>query len=166
LNKGFIPVGQIVASHGLKGEVKFRYYNETGSAFLQYPSFFVDQNNKKIELRLLRARPQGSLFVIQFKGFDTIEKVQPLLRKELLVAEKDLPPPEEDEYYDYQLVGLDVVSEDGSPIGRVTEVVHTRGSDILVVAGETETLVPMTGDHIAGIDVKGGLIRVRPEALA
>ena len=36
----FIPVGRVVAAHGLKGEVKFRYYNETGSAFLQYPALF------------------------------------------------------------------------------------------------------------------------------
>ena len=45
----FIPVGRVVAAHGLRGEVKFRYYNEDGTASLQYPSFFVDDNGKKIE---------------------------------------------------------------------------------------------------------------------
>lgn len=159
-------MGRVVASHGLKGEVKFRYYNETGSAFLQYPSFFVDHNGKKIELQLIGARPQGGLFVIQFKGFDTIEKVQPLLKKELLVAEKDLPPPEEDEYYDYQLIGLAAVTEDDRPLGRVTEVVHTGANDILVIAGKAEVLVPMTEDYIMDIDEKGGFIRVKAEALA
>lgn len=166
-------MGQIVASHGLKGEVKFRYYNETGSDFVRYPSFFVDHNDKKIELRLIGARPQGSLFVIRFKDFDTMEKARPLLGKELLVAEKDLPALEEDEYYDYQLIGLDAVAGDGTPLGRVTEVVHTGANDILVIAGTTgrlastgETLVPMTEDHIVDIDIKNGVVRVRAEALS
>ena len=56
----FIPVGRIVASHGLRGEVKFRYYNETGSDFLQYHSFFADLDDKKIKLKPIETRLQGN----------------------------------------------------------------------------------------------------------
>ena len=50
-------------------------------------------------------------------------------------------------------------------LGRVTDVVHTGANDILVIAGTTEALVPMTEDYIMDIDEKGGFIRVRAEAL-
>lgn len=163
----FVPVGQIVAAHGLKGEVKFRYYNETGSAFLQYPSFFVNQDDKKIELKLSGARLQGSMFLLRFKGLDSLEKVQPLLRKELLVAEEDLPVLEEGEYYDYQLIGLKAASVDGMPLGVVTDVMHTGANDILVIQGaKEELLMPMTEDYIVDISLDTGVVRIREEALA
>jgi 16S rRNA processing protein RimM len=161
----FIPVGQIVAAHGLRGEVKFRYYNETGSASLQYRTFFVDQDDKKIELKPIRARLQGGVFVIQFEGFDRLERVRPLLKKELFVAERDLPPLEEGEYYDYELIGLEAVTEDGRSIGTVRDIMHTRANDILVIEGYREALVPMTEDHIVDISREGGFVRVRGEAL-
>jgi 16S rRNA processing protein RimM len=161
----FIPVGQIVAAHGLKGEVKFRYYNETGSASLQYRSFFVDQDDKKIKLKLLRARLQGGVFVLQFKGLDTLEKVRSLLKKELFVAEKDLPVLDEGEYYDYQLIGLEAVTEDGRPIGKVRDVMHTGANDILVIEGVSELLVPMMEEYIVDISRDAGFVRVKAEAL-
>ncbi len=49
---------------------------------------------------------------MQFRGLDTAEKCAPP-EKELFVAEKDLPALEEGEYYDYQLIGLEAVTEDG-----------------------------------------------------
>jgi len=161
----FIPVGQIVAAHGLKGEVKFRYYNETGSASLQYRFFFVDQDDKKIKLKLLRARLQGGVFVLQFKGLDTLEKVRSLLKKELFVAEKDLPVLDEGEYYDYQLIGLEAVTEDGRPIGKVRDVMHTGANDILVIEGVSELLVPMMEEYIVDISRDAGFVRVKAEAL-
>ena len=82
---------------------------------------------------------------------DTLEKVQPLLKKELFVAEKDLPPLDEDEYYDFQLVGLKAIGADGGCIGTIKDVMHTGANDILVVQGANELLVPMTEDYIVDI---------------
>ncbi len=162
----FIPVGQIVAFHGLRGEVKFRYYNESSQAFLQYPAFFVDQDDKKIELKPSRVRLQSDIFIIKFKGLETREEVRFLLKKELLVAESDLPPPEEDEYYDFQLVGLEAVTMEGRVVGRVKDVMHTGASDILVIEGAREVLVPMTDDYIADISQGGGFVRITEAAFA
>jgi 16S rRNA processing protein RimM len=161
----FIPVGRIVAAHGLRGEVKFRYYNETGSDFLQYHSFFIDRDDKKISLKAIETRLQGNLFVIRFSGLDTLEKVQPLLKKELFVAEKDLPPLDEGEYYDYQLIGLKAIGADGGPVGTIKDVMHTGANDILVVQGVEELLVPMTEDYIMDISRDAGFVRIRTGAL-
>jgi len=162
----FIPVGQIVAFHGLKGEVRFRYYNESKEAFLGYSAFFVDRDDLKIELEPSRVRLQGGTFIIKFRGLDTREKVRCLLKKELLVAEEDLPPLEESEYYDFQLVGLEALTTEGRMVGRVKDVMHTGATDVLVIAGEQEVLVPMTEDHIAEISVNGGFVRITEAAVA
>jgi 16S rRNA processing protein RimM len=161
---GYIPVGRVVSAHGLKGEVKLRYYNETTDS-LRYPSFFVDRSAGKIELKPARVRRQGKLFLIKFKQLDTIEAVDFLIGKELFVLESDLPALGEDEFYDYQLIGLEVTTESGELIGRVENVMHIRERDVLVVQGKVEILVPMTADHIVKIDTGKG-IQVREEALA
>jgi len=160
----FIPVGQIVAFHGLRGEVRFRYYNESTQAFLGYRVFFADPDGRKIELKPSRVRLQGGTFVLKFMGLDTREKVGFLLDKELFVAESDLPPLEDGEYYDFQLVGLEALTMDGRVVGRVRDVMHTGASDILVIAGDREVLVPMTENHIGDISLSDGFVRITEAA--
>lgn len=162
----FIPLGQIVAFHGLRGEVRFRYYNESSEAFFAYPAFFVDHHEKKIELKPSRVRLQGGIFVIKFKGLDTREKVRFLLKKELLVTEEHLPPLDPGEYYDFQLVGLEAITVEGRVVGRVKDVIHTGASDILVIAGDQEVLVPMTENHIGAISLSGGFVQITGAAIA
>ena len=161
----FIPVGRVLSAHGLKGEVKFRYYNETAADSLQYPSFFVDRVGRKTEVKPTRIRRQKNLFLIKFEKLDSIEDVGFLLGKELFVSETDLPVLGEDEYYDYQLIGLDVRTEAGKVIGKVQSVMHIRERDVLIVEGHREVLVPMTEDHIVKISLTEG-VQVREEALA
>jgi 16S rRNA processing protein RimM len=162
---GFIPVGRIVAAHGVRGEVKFKYYNETATASPEYPSFFVDPKGTKIELRPARIRRQGNLFLIKFKNLERVEDIGFLLGKELHVSEDDLAPLGENEYYDYQLIGLQAITETGRVIGKVQSVIHIRERDVLVLDGVPEVLVPMTEDHIVKISSGEGVVQIREEAL-
>jgi 16S rRNA processing protein RimM len=161
----FIPVGRVVSAHGVKGEIKFRYYNEDAAASLQYPSFFAEENGAKRELKPLRVRPLAGSFLIKLEGLETADEVRFLLDRELFVREDDLAPLGEDEYYDYQLIGLVAVTEKDRLLGKVVEVMHTKANDILVVRGAAEALVPMTGDHIVQISMKEGLVRIREDGL-
>ncbi len=161
----FIPVGRVVAAHGVRGEVKFRYYNEGATASLEYPSFFTDDNGTKRELKPLRVRLQGDLFVIRFKGLETAEDARFLFKRELFVREEDLAPLGADEYYDYQLIGLAAVTEQDRKVGTVVDVMHTKAGDILVIGGTKELLVPMTDAHIVNVSMEDGLVRVREDGL-
>ncbi len=160
-----IPVGRVVAVHGVRGEVTVRYYNDATTGTLRYPSFFVDRAGTSVELKPARIRQQGNIFIMKFMGLETVEAVSFLLKKELAVAESDLALLEEDEYYDYQLIGLRTVTDRGRDLGKVTGVMHIRGRDILVVQNGREVLVPMTDDHIVKIDREEGLVWVREESL-
>jgi 16S rRNA processing protein RimM len=156
-----IPIGQVVAAHGVRGEVKFRYYNETGSGPAPYGSFLVYPQGKETELTPSHIRRHGALYIIKFKDFDSVERVQSLIKQELFVREEDLPALEEDEYYDYELIGLEAISEKGMKAGRVRDVMHTAAHDILVLEGDGEVLVPMTDDHIIDIDRSAGIVRIK-----
>ncbi len=163
----YIAVGRALATHGLKGEVKFRYYNEAKEDFLKYASLFVKRENTYKELELTGRRIQKGLFLIKLKGYESPEEVFPLLNEELFVREEDLPRLEDGEYYDYQLVGLGVLDRNNVKIGMVRDVIHTKANDLLAVkAGEEEIFIPLMEEYICEIDLENSVIVVDGDALA
>jgi 16S rRNA processing protein RimM len=116
-------------------------------------------------MKPLQVRLQGDLFIIKFRGLETAEDARLLFKRELFVREEDLAPLGADEYYDYQLIGLVAVTEQDRKVGTVVDVMHTKASDILVVRGTKEVLVPMTEAHIVNVSMEDGLVRVREDGL-
>jgi len=162
---GFIPVGKVVADHGLGGAVKFKYYNEDAENFYRYSSLITNKNERQAELKLTEVRFSKGFFYLKFEGLNSPEQVSFLINQELFVREEDLPPLENDEYYDYQLIGLHVVNHSGELIGTVSQVIHTGVNDIIVVKGKEEILVPMVEGLISKIDLKDSLITISEDAL-
>jgi 16S rRNA processing protein RimM len=77
---------------------------------------------------------------------------------ELSIRADDLPPPDPDSYYVFQLVGLEAVDEDGTPLGRVREVHPGAANDNVEL--EDGTLVPLVEDAIRAVDVESGRLVV------
>ena len=157
----YIPVGRALATHGIKGEVKFRYYNEAQEDFFRYASLFLKKGSLYEELELTGKRFQKGLFYVKFKDLDSPEEVFPILSNELFVREEDLPRLEEDEYYDYQLIGLCVKSRSEEEVGTVKALLHTKAVDLLVVeAGGKEILIPLREEFVIRVDLEGSSIVV------
>lgn len=163
----WIPVGRIVSTYGTGGEVKFRYYNEVLEDFLGYASLFVGKDDEeKTEVRPARVRFRKDSIYIQFEGLNNLEGVSSLINRELYVREEDLVDLEEDEYYAYQIVGLDVMNMNREKIGTVESILRTGANDVLVVTGEKELMVPLVEGYVTDIDVKNGTVCVDEEALS
>ena len=161
----FIPDGRVVAGHGLSGAVKFQYYNEDVDQFYFYTSLYIEENEGQIKLNPTEVRFSKGFFYLKFEGLNSPEKVSFLINQELCVRENDLPSLDNEEYYDYQLIGLNVVNHNNDFIGKVTQIVHTGANDIIVVAGKEEILVPMVEGLILRIDLKESLIFIDEDAL-
>ena len=157
---GYIPVGRVLSIRGVRGEIRFRYYNESETNLCGYAALFADRDGQKIELRPCRVQPRRGYFLIQFAEVETPEAASFLVGGELFVREEDLPRLNDGEYYDYQLIGLKVINEHDEPVGQVTEVIHTKAHDVIVIEGEREMLVPLQEEFILGIDVDGASIRI------
>lgn len=80
------------------------------------------------------------------------------LRNTLLIAEvdPDETPEEPDEYYDHQLMDLDVVTKDGAEVGRITEISHLPSQDLFVVERPdgSEALIPFVAEIVVEIDLE------------
>ncbi len=162
---GYIPVGRVLSTHGVRGEIRFRYYNDSESDLCGYAALFADRDGQKIKLKPARVQARRGYFLIQFGELETPAAVSFLAGKELYVREEDLPRLGEGEYYDYQLIGLRAINERDEPIGQVKEIIHTKANDVIVIEGEREMLIPMQEDFILGIDVNAASIRIAEGAL-
>jgi 16S rRNA processing protein RimM len=111
---------------------------------------------------VLDARPAGRLTIL-LSGCASRDDAEELRGRWLYVEADEEPPADENEFYDHQLEGLNVTVA-GAVVGRVTEVLHLPGQDVLSVAltAGGSALIPFVAEMVPEVDVVAGHVRVEP----
>ncbi|MDR6907610.1 16S rRNA processing protein RimM [Agromyces sp. 3263] len=162
-----LRVGRLTKAHGLKGAIKLELYTDDperrfvpGAEFsLQVPES-SPWHGKHLTLREVRwynGHPVGF-----FEGVDDRTAAEGLAKAILWVEHVDQESPEDDAWYDHQLVGLAVI-RDGERIGHVTHVDHLPAQDLLIVkSGGREIMVPFVAAIVPEVDIEAGTLTVTP----
>ena len=145
---GLVPVGRVGRPHGLDGAFVVERASDDGRRWEVGASVLVDGAPATIELsRRVGGRRRA------------IRRVRQVERGAVLAVHvSELPTPEPDSYYAFQLVGLVVVDEEGRELGSVVEVHPGVANDNLELADGT--LVPLIGDAVRTVDLDAGRIVV------
>ncbi len=122
---------------------------------------YVGPSHALLTINQTREHAEGLL--IQFVGIDTPEAAAALRKQLVFVRASDRPGLPEGMYYHHELLGFEVVTEDGKVIGSLREIVQTGANDVYVIAdsGGGEVLVPAIASVVINIDRKGRQIRIR-----
>ncbi len=164
LERTLVLVGRVVKTQGIKGQVKILSSGE-GAAALPAGSTVYLKNGKGIEksLTLESSRPHQQMTVLAFREVQRIEEAEELVGCSLYLAPENLPTLPADEFYWYQLQGLEVKTEKGRLLGRLEEIVPTGSNDVFVVRKDHEEfLVPATDEVVVHVDLKSKTMVVRP----
>lgn len=163
-----LDVGKVLGTHGLRGDLKVR--SASGD-----PELLLSIDRLKLRLpkgELLELVPSRQVLhkgqvLLRFQGYDSINQAEQLVGSSVMLAASEFPPLEEDEYYWYQLEGMQVVDRERGPLGCLEEMFSTAAHDIYVVRGDLgEILVPVVSRYICEIDLDERCIRVDlPEEL-
>lgn len=159
-----IPVGKITATHGIKGLLKVHSFSGNAES-LQGCNFVTlkSRSGDLSRLELTTIVSQGVKLLLGFKGLNDINQVQPLVGSEICLQRRQLPEPDEGEYYWCDLIGLRVETVEGAALGVIEEIFEAGSSDVYVVRdGQREYLIPAIADVISSIDLKEGLLRITP----
>jgi 16S rRNA processing protein RimM len=161
-----ILVGVVARTHGNRGEVAVNaetdFPEERFREGAQLMTRLKDGSPATMEVATMRMH-QGRP-VILFKGVASMNDAELLAGRELRVAENDRDAHRlgKGEYYHRDLIGCDVVTEDGEPIGQVTAIDGDRSATRLVVKSRrNEVLIPLA-DAICTVDLAARRITVRP----
>src|SRR5512140_1333853 len=119
-------------------------------------------DGNRLELKIEEHWFQQGRVVLKFEGHDSVESAEELRGCEICVAADEAVELESDEFYDWQLAGCSVETIDGDSVGTVREVMRAGGSELLVVEGEREYLIPFVAAICTEIDVDNKLIRIDP----
>ncbi|MEN0023889.1 MAG: ribosome maturation factor RimM [Microbacterium sp.] len=166
--KNQLRVGRLVKAHGLKGALKLELYTDNperrftpGAEFtLQVPEA-SPWHGKTVTVREYRVMNANS--VVFFQDVDDRDAAESLVRA-ILWIDQDADEPEDNAWYDHQLVGLDVVRDD-TVVGRVIRVEHLPAQDLLIVkAREQEIMVPFVEAIVPTVDIAAGRVIVTPPA--
>jgi len=99
----------------------------------------------------------------RLKGCEEIADAEKLIGASVLVKRGNLPPLEEGEYYWFEIIGMDVVTDDGRLLGRVETILPTGSNDVYLVQGSgREWLIPAIEEVIVRVDRDKGQMVIHP----
>ena len=112
---------------------------------------------------LVRLRRHQDQLIIHLAGYSTPEEVSELRNQLVYVRTQDVPPLPQGEYYHHQLVGLQVVDEQGETLSTIQEILETGANDVLITRTPTgkELLIPVIESVVLKIDLAQGLVQVK-----
>lgn len=162
----FLLLGEVLRPHGVRGELKIRVLTDYPERIAQLDMVYVgdDPNaDAAVGYRVENMRSQNEYGLLKLRGVDTRDQADTLRQMYVMVALEEAVPLEEGEFYIYQLIGLNVQTHNGQPLGTLTEVLETGANNVYIVDSPQygEVLIPALDDTILSIDVEAGVMIVK-----
>jgi 16S rRNA processing protein RimM len=160
----YIIIGRISGLHGIKGNLRIHYYNETRSDFLSYRKIYLEDRDGHLQpYEIQEAKIHNKFISARLKGCEGIADAEKCIGARVLVKRGNLPTLEEGEYYWLEIIGMDVVTDEGRALGRVEAILPTGSNDVYLVQGrEREWLIPATEEVIVRVDREKGQMVIHP----
>jgi 16S rRNA processing protein RimM len=159
-----ILMGAFGAPQGVRGEVRVKSLTGEPSAIGVYGPLTNKGRTRSFVFESLRSL-KDDVLVARITGVSTREAAEALKNVEIFARRDQLPPPDEDEFYYEDLVGLEAVDAAGASLGRVVSLMNHGAGDVLEIApadgGET-LLLPFTKSVAPRIDFDAGRIVIEP----
>ena len=152
----FLDCGQIVNTHGIRGEMRIVPWADSPDFLRGFDTLYVDGAPRKV----VSARVHKGSVIAKLDGVDTVEKAMRLKGKTVQIRRADAKLPE-GAFFLADIIGLEVVDEDGQKLGVLKEVLSPSIQQVYVVAGEREILIPAVPQFILETNIEGGYIKVR-----
>ena len=153
----FIPVGQIVNAHGIRGEVKLNPLGFDPEFLAEFDVLYI--GGKRTEVK--HARVHKSVVLLTLPGVEDMDAALALKGKPVTIRRDDVEVPE-GYYFDEEIEGLTVIDcESGETVGKVRRVLSYPAHKIYEVKGEREYLIPaVPGVFIESVDLDAAEMRV------
>jgi len=158
-----VLMGVFGAPHGVKGEIRVKSFTGDPMAIGAYGALTDTGGGRVFAFERLRPLKRDTL-IAMLKGVETREAAAALTGVEIFARRSQLPPPNKDEFYHADLVGLEAVTREGESLGWVAALSNYGAGDILEIAqsdGEA-LLLPFTRAVAPKVDFEAGRIVIEP----
>jgi 16S rRNA processing protein RimM len=155
-----VAVGRITKTHGVRGEVVVFVLSEVEGRFNDGAAVWLEDGRV---LTVESSRPHKDRLLVRFREVPGRDAADALHGALLVVPESMSPPLPEGSWWDHQLIGCSVQTENGRPLGTLTDVIHTPANDVWSAIDDSgrEVLVPVLRDILVEVDIDAKRIVVR-----
>lgn len=163
----YLQIGEIVNTHGVRGDVKVYPYTDDITRFSELSSLLIERPGKDREqVKITGAKYFKNMVILHLKGVESMNDAEKLRGSRLFVERADAAPLGENEYYIADLIGLSVVTDEGETLGELKDVLVTGANDVYLVRdrdyknNKKEYLLPAIKDCILNVDLEKGVVLV------
>ena len=156
-----LRVGVISSVHGIHGEVKIFPTTDDMNRFKKLKKVFVTSGGTERRLDISGVRFFKNMVICKFDGIDTPEEAQKIRGLDCMIDRADAVPLEEGEHFIADLIGMKIITDEGSELGVCEDIFPTGANQVMEVKTENKTvLIPYIKQCILDVDEEKGLIKV------
>ena len=148
----FVEVGRLGAAHGVRGWLRVQSFTDPPQRLFEWRRWLLRSGRGDVEVNVLEVRPQGNGWIVLLDGVVERNGASRLTGQMVLVEREELPPVKDGEHYRDDLIGFEVKNLEGALLGVVDHYIDTPANAVMVIQGEREHLVPVTGQHLRSVD--------------
>ncbi len=155
-----LEIGQIVNTHGLRGDVKVMPWCDDALVFDELAYVLIDGEEFEIE----KSRLHKNMVILKLKGIDDINVAEKYRNKILTVPREELGELPEGTFYICDLLGCGVETVDGRDLGKICDIIKTGSNDVYVVEDEShkQVLIPVIDEVVKSVDIEEKKIIIEP----
>ena len=159
-----VIIGRVRRPFGVHGDVHLESLSDVPERFDRLTAVtLLMPDGKTIETAVVRSRKMKQGYIMKFLGCSSPEEAKQYSGAFLQVEQEAVPPLSSTEYYQFELIGLDVHDESGRILGKIQEVISRPHQPLLVLNHEgEELLIPAVHPIVQSVDVNKGIMIVAP----
>ena len=149
----YIEAGEIVTTHGVRGEVKVLCWLDDPEMLCEFDRCRIDGKEYSMD----QVRVQKTCNLVKLSGVDTMEDAQAMRGKTLELYREDI---DDDVIFAAELIGMEVYAE-GECIGKIMDVLDYPGNSVYVVKGQYEYMIPAVNQFVLSTDMEANRMEVK-----
>lgn len=162
--KDFLAVGQIVGTHGVRGELRVNPWADSPEFLKQFKTLYYDEKGEKA-VKVISARPHGNIVLMKIEGVESVEAASALRNRRLYMRRADAKL-KDGVYFIEELIGCEVLDAEieGKRYGTVCDVSETGANDVWHIRDDAgkEYLIPAVPSVVIETDVEKNRVLISP----
>lgn len=161
--KEYLELGQIVGTHGIRGELRINPWCDSPDFAKGFRTVYLD-NKGNNSVKVISCRPHGNIVLMKLEGIDSIDTAEKYRNTILFINRNDARLPEGTWFID-ELIGCEVYDvDDNRYYGKISDISETGANDVWHITDNAgkEFLIPSVKEVVIDVDVAANVVKIRP----
>jgi len=163
LSGEFITIGKVVSTQGNKGEVNILPLTDSTDRFKNLVTVFLRNNNSQTTLIIEKIRIKENTVILKLKDIESIQEAKMIVGSFLEVERKNTVKLAKDAYFIFEIIGLEVYTENNIFLGKVENVISTGSNDVYIVKSKNkkELFIPAIHEVVKNVNLEKKRITIK-----